>query len=865
MQVTFDPDFDAGCWPGPLEGRDAAAGEAWVGPMGLVEILETQLGLGGIRPTQVERVGALAGAIRKTDGFWAESARKDLLAVSRTLLRWRDRLWLGGWRDGPVKAARIDGLGKVCKDVPPGMPDRLVSVLDALKGHEPDIEEIILLETREGLPALWQRILAGLESYRTRIHLITPETPAPDNDLGHARTTGFQPSGDGSLQLLRPFGPLEAAEQVAAWLSVQEDSSDTVVVGSDKTLDGALRRFGLPTTGGMATRETTDRTQLLPLALEMGWSIPDPALALDLVVLPNGPVPNAVAWLLSRALQEWPAVGSDKWHLALDEGLDSIKDEDQRERVKQRLEALFRRSVPRGSDYPAAEARTRAGLLRDWAKTRLAFSDSDADTARWTSIMSHCASFTSLLDSVGLNVLTEAQLLAFTREASTDLGSVSPHLAQVGIMTVGAPGCVAGAASRVIWWDFTRESAPTPDILPLSSGENKALTKAGVQLPEPSAEAVRLARRWRRPFENSVRSLMLVCPERGEDGEDRHPHPLWDEISARLCEGASSVAIECRTPRASLSATVIPEAMPLPVPQRVWDVVSATITLPGRLSPSSSASLVGCPFQFVVQRVGGVWAGQVPSLPDENQLLGSLAHQIIGEVLESKPACPDDAASLASKKFQNEGPRLAGNLFLPGAAALLAMARAATVESARQLVSHLENAGLSVKAIETPVSGKAFGLDFEGRPDLVAGSPTVVIDLKWGGETYHLEDLLKGTATQLAAYAHLLRSGGKWPAVAFFILRSQRMMALQPTKLKDAEPIEGPSAETTWKAFEQSVAVQRDQIGEGRIVAPGVPDEDGEGVPRNSHVDEGGRIVVQPPCRFCDLGFLCGVAQGGEA
>jgi len=245
-------------------------------------------------------------------------------------------------------------------------------------------------------------------------------------------------------------------------------------------------------------------------------------------------------------------------------------------------------------------------------------------------------------------------------------------------------------------------------------------------------------------------------------------------------------------------------------------------------------------------------------------LLGSLAHQIIGEVLESRPDDPDEAASRASKKFEEEGPRLAGNLFLPGATALLAMVRAATVESARQLVRHLKDAGLSVKAIETPVSGRAFGIDFEGRPDLVAGSPTVVIDLKWGGDSYRTEELLKGTATQLAAYAHLLRSGGKWPAVAFYILRSQRMLALGPTNLKDAEPIEGPPVETTWKAFEQSVAARRDQIDRGRIVAPAVPDEDGEGVPKQSQLDDDG-VVIPPPCRFCDLGFLCGVAQGGEA
>ena len=40
MRVTFSIDFDGGFWPGPLAGREAAFGEAWVGPGGLLGLLE---------------------------------------------------------------------------------------------------------------------------------------------------------------------------------------------------------------------------------------------------------------------------------------------------------------------------------------------------------------------------------------------------------------------------------------------------------------------------------------------------------------------------------------------------------------------------------------------------------------------------------------------------------------------------------------------------------------------------------------------------------------------------------------------------------------------------------------------------------
>ena len=39
-----------------------------------------------------------------------------------------------------------------------------------------------------------------------------------------------------------------------------------------------------------------------------------------------------------------------------------------------------------------------------------------------------------------------------------------------------------------------------------------------------------MADRWRRPLLQATESLLLVCPQRTADGEDRYPHPLWDEL-----------------------------------------------------------------------------------------------------------------------------------------------------------------------------------------------------------------------------------------------------------------------------------------------------------------------------------------------
>jgi len=77
VRILFDPTFDATPWPGPLAARDAVAGEAWAGPRFLLNLLETQLGLGGPVVPAALRAAALVPALRARDGFWSASAEVD--------------------------------------------------------------------------------------------------------------------------------------------------------------------------------------------------------------------------------------------------------------------------------------------------------------------------------------------------------------------------------------------------------------------------------------------------------------------------------------------------------------------------------------------------------------------------------------------------------------------------------------------------------------------------------------------------------------------------------------------------------------------------------------------------------------------
>src|SRR5690606_6795870 len=80
LEVVFDWAIDEGGWPGPGAGagaRGAPAGEVWLGPLGLLDRLELELGLGRRHAEPLERAVELASALASEDGFWSRSLEVD--------------------------------------------------------------------------------------------------------------------------------------------------------------------------------------------------------------------------------------------------------------------------------------------------------------------------------------------------------------------------------------------------------------------------------------------------------------------------------------------------------------------------------------------------------------------------------------------------------------------------------------------------------------------------------------------------------------------------------------------------------------------------------------------------------------------
>ena len=866
MRIVLGIDFDQGSWPGPLADRQAVAGEIWVGPLGFLGLLETALGTGGPPSSELLRVARIVPSVRRLEGFWSPSAEVDTLAVARTLLRWRDRLWLQGWQGGS-HTERLGQLARVTAEAPDGMPDRILAATEALGSRSAAIERVELCEPLDFFPPLWRRLFEALEGRGCRVATRGFETAKAAGDLLAARQGGLVPERDGSLQLLRPYGVLEAAEETAAWLAGLPSLEGTVVVGGDAILDAALERFGLPTVGGSLGGSGDSLLGVLPLVLRLGWEPPRPEAALELLNLPISPVPGRVARRLRRALDDRPAVGSEVWDEALAEGLAEIEEEADREKVESRLAVLLQPIAARDENMPSGEIHRRVEAVLEWSRARRAMAESrgeaEAASAGWRSAVQQCSLLLQVLEAMESERLTPPELDGLAAEVTAAGSAGAPFASEAGLAAVGRPGGLVGPTGQVVWWGFDNDSAPRIRRWPVSAESRQALADCGIELPELGREAEAEAARWRRPLEMAQGALLLVCPMHGEDGREIYPHPLWDEIvgrndyrRVRALEVGRSIS-RSELPQRRIAPRSVPTA------RRSW--LAPPELLPPREveSPNSLGILLGCSFRWALDYHAKLRSGRSFSLPNTDLSQGKLLHDILERVLVSGPESPEQARGEAERLFDEIGPLLDARLFLAGEEEERAEVRLAAASSAERLQQILLSAGLAVKTTEEWRTVEAFGGTLGGRLDLVLGDPPAVIDLKRGGGPYRRRAIENGALEDLAVYGHLLREGEgePFPPAGYFILKDRALLTHADGGLSDGEQIRGPSLAEVWDGLGAAVRQRFAEVAGGTLEAPQNPGEDGEGPPKESALVDG-RLVKAPPCKFCDYAELCGLSFG---
>ena len=941
MRIVFGVDLDDGGFPGPLgaagTGRTAVLDEVWVGVDGLVATLEVRLGLTRLDPPgNGERAAHLAKALQSdpADAPWARSLAVDPFATARAVLRLKDALTMAGVPDDVDVLSLPPRLAAVHAAVHgdrllPGLPQRALQVCEALEaGDSSRVTHLEHVDPPEALPRVIRRLLDALRSSGV---VVAPRAVARPTRHGHDLDTVRASAdstdagstvlvGDGSLLFLRPDTIDEAADDVAAFLA---ETPDAVVIGADAILDEALARRGAPTLGASGNVGTDALLALLPLVVATGENPVDPERLFELVGLPVSPLPRSLSGSLRRALTDTPSPTATAVLAAVDQALTHREEtlgKDAREQLADRLALVVPAWAPHlhrpvraitdqdddsddsddsdgsdgsdGSDDGDGDRSLSVVRLRErivfllqllFGRQRQAYGDEERTPYR--AAIRQVTIALKLLDGLGLQRLSAPQVARLIDSATRSVRPDAPWPAEAGLRHLRRPGAMCGPAPVVVWWNFTRESGRLQPRI-LFASERQRLLALGFDPGSLDALAAAHADAARRPLLWATERLLLVAPQKSATGREQHPHPLWDEIVARIPAADRRPALRTlvRPDDSGGARGLVPRVAPVdkPLPRsRSLHVFPAGLVHPREVtSPSREELLLGCGLRFVLDERGAT--GRSFRLKRGVTLEGDVVHAVIGAVLLAGPTgmvpTDDDATTMARARTAYDAivGTIAGAWLRPGREQILLRVRERAARAAVALVALLRDNQLVVRAVEqeaekeltTVLHTVPTSRILKGTPDLVVEGTDVdgrvfpfVIDHKTGREEHRRTLLRLGVPLQLLDYARLVGDPLQAPTgFGYFIIRSRRLLTAD-LRIRGVDHVSSDrSAREGWRLIEAARAQAFTRLAAGTVSAPGA---DGASLTDiQIDVDQQGveRLVIGPPCAWCRADVICGRA-----
>jgi hypothetical protein len=848
------------------------------GPAALLGDLELRLGLPPVRVSTPERIRRYAERMdllrRSSSPFYADSARVDRLGTAEAVLVLRDALIEAGWSGAriPSGGPRLDAIAalEACANLPlpPGSADRLASVareLDTAPAAVTPYASLSLLPEEQPLwPGLWRRVFDRLAALGTRIEPVSPRfAPAPpDTDLGrlHTALSGTRATaasrltGDGSLLALRAETSLELAEAVAD-LSRGEDDDVLLIRGGDTSaLDLALGAQGLSTTGSREPSATQPLLQVLPLALELLFAPKDAQRAIDLLLLRAGPIDPYVGRRMAAVLARHPTVAGPRWaheKARLEAAADEVAS------MEPWLEGpAFPGDAPRSA---VLETIHRVQRWLGEAPTRLHPLAGHA--------LDHAREVEAAVTASASYSFTQLQLRSILDSIPPLAPSLDGFAAAGRVDHVDDPRLILRSRSTVIWWHFTGDTARR-HFSPWRRQELAALSAAGLTFPAPADVCEAAATGWRRAALAANRRLILATPLACA-GERCEPHPLWDEIVARLgATAAAEDAVLRRAPDLLRSRRPAPRPLPpLPLPpaRPEWRAPADALRTATH-SPTSIEELLTCPLRWVLRHRAKLVSRPLASLPDRTTLEGDLGHRLSQELVGSGVLArgPQAVAEAFPVLFDRLVDEEASHLRGPAMSFERDAIRRMLQRAADALAWLLHRVDARRLEAERPVEMKRGDRVLDGRADLFAETgdgQRLVLDLKRKSANRLRTELKEGRAIQLGAYARALGA-----RAAYFSLTHAAAVATDAAAFRLSRAAAGPPVEETWDRVERTMDRLDSLLREGRVPVTGL-----EGAPELLELlavpEDQAELHVSGPrkkelqertCDHCEHSPICG-------
>ena len=860
MKISFG--FD-------LDGYQAAKArnafdELTCGPQGLLQVLETRLGLKAAPASSFKRVLQFRQAVVAAAGgqpvFFKASSQQDSLATARVLLHWRDSLIEAGW-DGmaaetdPPRVRDLAALEAVARaSVAPGDADRLVAIDRELETRKPGEIHLEVLDGKQHLPFLWQKICDRLNAHCVEDFGWLGNGDTTDLAQYQARLAGaekgkFTPRSDGSLLVLTAHSEITLARAVAQIIACRGKRDGPILIAGPEAgiLDQALQAEDEPLLGLHLRSSARPIPQLLLLALRLCWHPADPGALLEFLTHPACPVGKLLRRRLSEALAASPGIGGPSWNQAVADAQAAINQLADKDEIKTALKkmdqdleqwVLIERFDPE-TGAPGTKLSEFCMQLSRWSAGRAAALDPDDVAGGHLKLLSSIAS--ELADALlGYPQISRLELEQLLKELCAAGWEGEVFAAQLGhAARVHHPHTVLEPAEQIVWWDFSEPVEDKP--LPWTPAELHAFGARGVHFILPEVQAAFRVKSWLRPVLAARKQLILVLPKQ-RDAKPLPGHPLLARLlaltegnPARLPTRDLDQELYARKAAAPLVFTAIPHR-PLPSARRWWKLADGKrLVSRGQESYSSLEKFIYKPFAWVLNYPANLKQGPLTSLklrPDF-ALKGTLLHRLL-DLLLAPPAADinwlicnrSDLDQWCDRTWPTLLEHEGATLLLPGNLSdnlsLLALAKRSLWELLQQLrAAKVVRARTNVEPEEAPFIGG----ELMGYIDLLVenqANQSAVIDLKLGGFVPRQEELKTNRQLQLAVYGYLQHHSQKsWPDAAFYILGKQQLLTQSDTFFPKANlarvEVSPFGLAHCWQDFEAVWRWRRDQLDAGWI------------------------------------------------
>ncbi len=647
--------------------------------------------------------------------------------------------------------------------------------------------------------------------------------------------------------------------------------------------------MGLPATGQVKKSAQLGLFQLLPLLLENLWKPVRIDRLMELLSVPLSPVPGFAARELISAIAREPGLESQKWRKALD----NIRDKKRRYLIKDGV-----------SEQDAAkQAEAFANDLDHWLRVSRVDAESLAPTAGIVSCiqrltehlakraatvsaakiaMGHCRDMVKVLE--GLDTISKPLLERIVDDVIGP-GRASGLLREAAPWgVISNPGQLIAPVDTLLWWGFTDQSSASAVIW--SEEELSWLSEQNVNLDQPKLARKRERFYWQTLIQNCQR-LLLFRPLT-LDGAVVPVHPIWFEIEAdeRLkakVHRKSALDLLNQSNPQIMGVELSLNSVQSRTSKRVFPVKSMD-EYPDfkveKLSPSSLDTLFGCNFKWLLENLG-IEASDMMSFPEELAMIGTLAHQVLEDVLtrpenqlastpsteaEKRYAIPksSDASATAAIQFEIRVPEMAAELLLPENMSEYESIKKRVIDAAEDFCRRLADAGFQSVSCEEWIHTSLDGIPVNGRADVIAydaDDKAHIIDFKYSYSNFYREKIKKGRDVQLITYSRML--GKEQSPVAYYMVPKRELVTNSP--VFKVETVEADTSNADgWARVRKTVSSSLQQIRKGQVIAQGLLSDD-DLKDREDEIDENGKIYLSPPCRFCDFMALCGVNAGDSA